>query len=104
MRTFTDISPEASALIASVKKGPTSVAIEADKSVFQNYHSGVLTSHACGTNLDHGVTAVGYGTEDGEPYFLVRNSWGPSWGLNGYFKIGQNNVCGILLSASRPTE
>jgi len=85
-------------------KGPVSVAIEADKDVFQKYKSGVITSGSCGTNLDHGVLAVGYGSEDGEDYFLVKNSWGPSWGVEGYVKIGQNNICGITKDASYPTE
>merc|ERR1711881_341392 len=66
-------------LKAAIAKTVVSVAIEADKTVFQHYTGGVLTSSACGTNLDHGVAAVGYGTEGGQEYFLVRNSWGPSW-------------------------
>lgn len=81
--------------MAALEHQPVSVAIEADQRAFQNYHSGVLTE-GCGTKLDHGVLAVGYGTENGTPYFLVKNSWGPTWGDKGYIKIGQNNVCGIL--------
>lgn len=50
------------------------------------------------------MLAVGYGTEDGNDYFLVKNSWGAYWGDSGYVKIGQNNVCGILQAASYPTE
>jgi cathepsin L len=73
-----------------------SVAIEADKISFQQYQSGVITGNECGDQLDHGVLAVGYGSIDGEEYFLVKNSWGESWGDQGYVKIGTNNVCGIL--------
>ena len=62
------------------------------------YTGGVITGSACGTSLDHGVLAVGYGTENGQEYYLVKNSWGPSWGVYGYVKIGieaGNGVCGI---------
>jgi len=81
---------------AALAKGPVSIAIEADKSVFQSYRSGVLTSSKCGKKLDHGVLAVGFGTEDDEDYFLDKNSWGSDWGMEGYIKIVANNVCGIL--------
>ena len=95
-----------SALMASIEAAPTSVAIEADKIAFQGYTSGILNSSACGTSLDHGVLAVGYGTEDGQAYYLVKNSWGASWGDNGYVKIANNGdgagICGIQMSAVRP--
>ena len=86
---------------AAITKNPVSVAIEADQFAFQSYTSGVITT-GCGTNLDHGVLAVGYGTLGGKDYFLVKNSWGASWGDQGYVRIGQNNVCGILQAASYP--
>lgn len=92
-----------SAMKAALDKQPVSVAVEASTGTFQYYTSGVITGTACGTSLDHGILAVGYGTEDGEDYFLVKNSWSSSWGDQGYVKIGQNNVCGILQMASYPT-
>jgi len=101
---FTDVEHmSAPQLRAALNQQTVSVAIQADQSVFQFYKSGVLTSSACGTQLDHAVLAAGYGNEDGEDYFLVRNSWGPSWGDNGYIKIGADNTCGILQSPSYPT-
>merc|ERR1719194_99227 len=101
---FHDVTADrtGAALKAAIAKQPVSVAIEADKMAFQGYTGGVITGSACGTQLDHGVLAVGYGTEDGEDYFLVKNSWGPSWGESGYVKIGQDNVCGILQQPSYP--
>jgi len=105
VKGFKDVTPRSGdQMKAALAMGPVSVAIEADKSVFQSYRSGVITSRLCGKKLDHGVLAVGYGTEDGEDYFLVKNSWGASWGSKGYVKIGQDDVCGILDQPSYPTE
>lgn len=96
------------ALKQAVAQGPVSVAIEADRSFFQLYSHGVLDSVLCGTNLDHGVLVVGYGTEDNKDYWLVKNSWGSTWGDNGYVKIKRddkkdNGVCGIAMQPSFPT-
>jgi cathepsin L len=104
---FNDVTPRSvDQLKAALAKGPVSVAIEADRIAFQSYTSGVITGSGCGQQLDHGVLAVGYGTENGTPYFLVKNSWGASWGDKGYVKIGatSDNVCGILSAPSYPTE
>jgi cathepsin L len=95
-----------SALMASIEVAPTSIAIEADKLVFQFYTSGVLNSSKCGTNLDHGVLAVGYGTDStGQAYYLVKNSWNTSWGDQGYIKIANNGdgdgICGIQMDPVR---
>jgi len=103
---FTDVQTNSVAqLKAALNKQPVSIAIEADQSAFQFYTHGVI-SKGCGQQLDHGVLAVGYGTLDGTDFFLVKNSWGASWGDKGYVRIAasDSNVCGILSDPSYPTE
>ena len=92
----------------AVYQQPVSIAIQEDQKDFQLYKSGVFTG-SCGTSLDHGVLIVGYGSEDGKDYYLVKNSWSASWGENGFIKLGRgkqyNNgdgQCGLLLQGSYP--
>jgi C1A family cysteine protease len=107
--TFVDVEPSSDdAMMTAVAKQPVSVAIEADQKDFQLYKSGVFTS-ACGTNLDHGVLVVGYGTMDSEDYYKVKNSWASTWGADGYIYLGRGSSynngdgqCGVLLEASYP--
>lgn len=95
------------ALETAIVQQPVSVAVEADQSVFQFYSGGVMDS-ACGTALDHGVLAVGYGTDTGKEYYKVKNSWGADWGEKGYIRLGRgakfnpNGQCGIQMAASYP--
>merc|ERR1719183_1132511 len=95
------------ALKTQLATQPVSVAIQADQRVFQMYTSGVFDDSRCGTSLDHAVTLVGYGTEGGQDYYLMRNSWGASWGESGYMKMAMTGdgagICGVQMDAVAPT-
>jgi len=101
---YKDVTHTENALGAAVDITPVSVAIEADQTGFQLYKSGVF-SGVCGKSLDHGVLAVGYGTDPtGGDYWKVKNSWGTSWGEAGYIRMIRNkDECGIADEPSYPT-
>jgi KDEL-tailed cysteine endopeptidase len=105
-----DVKPnDQVSLKGAVAQQPVAIAIEADTAVFQSYSSGILDSGKCGTSLDHGVLIVGYGEDNGIKYWLVKNSWGTSWGDNGYIKIARSEstndpgICGIAMDPSFPS-
>ena len=104
---YMDVHPkDVMALMEALAEGPVSVAIEADETIFQFYKGGVLTGK-CGSNLDHGVLAVGYGKDaSGQEFWKVKNSWGEKWGDHGYIYLSKSEKgpgeCGILLQASYP--
>ncbi|XP_065856664.1 senescence-specific cysteine protease SAG39-like [Euphorbia lathyris] len=95
------------ALMKALANQPIAVAIDASGFEFQFYSSGVFTG-SCGTELDHGVTTVGYGSSSGMNYWLVKNSWGSQWGEEGYIRMqkdidAKEGLCGIAMQASYPT-
>lgn len=107
--SYTDVPTNSDdALMNAIAQQPVSVAVEADQNSFQLYAGGVMTA-ACGTALDHGVLAVGYGTTGDQDYYKVKNSWGADWGMAGYILLGRGpsynggaGQCGILSAASYP--
>ena len=89
-------------IINALKVQPLAVAVQADKADFQFYSSGILSATTCGTSLNHAVLLVGYGQDSaGTPFWIVKNSWGTSWGESGYIRIkrdtvsGSPGICGI---------
>lgn len=100
-KTFS--SGDLNGIMAGLNDGPVSIAIEADQSVFHDYTGGIISS-GCGRTLDHGVLLVGYGTENGTDFWVVKNSWGTGWGDAGYVRIarGSDDQCGVLDNASQP--
>jgi len=104
------VSPDSKAALQSaVARQPVSVLIEADQRVFQQYGGGIIRANAgCGTNLDHAVLLIGYGSEGGVDYWLLKNSWGTGWGEAGYFRLESNGngagVCGVQESSYVPNK
>jgi C1A family cysteine protease len=89
---------DTNAMKTALAKSPFSIAIEADQRVFQSYKSGIFNATDCGTTLDHATAVVGWGTSNGVEYWLMRNSWGASWGESGYMRIqivSGDGICGI---------
>ncbi|OEH73755.1 cathepsin L [Cyclospora cayetanensis] len=106
---FYDVPPknETAMKAALATHGPVSVAIQADQVDFQFYKKGVFDA-PCGTNLDHGVLLVGYGTDEEthRDFFIMKNSWGTGWGEKGFMRMaqhkGKEGQCGLLLAGSYP--
>ncbi|XP_061181344.1 procathepsin L-like [Saccostrea echinata] len=93
------------AMKVAVFKQPVFAAIDASHTSFQLYRSGIYYERACSSQrLDHAVLVVGYGSQGGKDFWIVKNSWGTEWGMNGYILMSRNrgNNCGIASSALIP--
>jgi len=109
IKGFEDVpANDESALMKAVANQPVSVAVDGGDMTFQFYSGGVMTG-SCGTDLDHGIAAIGYGqTSDGTKYWLMKNSWGTSWGEGGYIRMerdiaDEEGLCGLAMQPSYPT-
>ncbi|KAJ3709009.1 hypothetical protein LUZ61_012714 [Rhynchospora tenuis] len=108
---YEDVAENDEALLCAVVKQPISVGIDASSLDFQLYTGGIYDGD-CSSNpddIDHAVLIVGYGTENGVPYWIVKNSWGTNWGMQGYIYIERNSnlpygTCAINAMASYPTK
>ncbi|MED6155051.1 hypothetical protein PIB30_002267 [Stylosanthes scabra] len=108
---YTDVAQSDSALLCATVKQPISAAIDGSSLDFQLYTGGIYDGD-CSSNpddIDHAILIVGYGSEGNEDYWIVKNSWGTSWGMNGYIYIKRNTdlkygVCAINYMASYPTK
>lgn len=111
--SYKDVTPKSpTELAAALQIGPVSVAVDGASLGFQLYHGGVV-KHFCGESLDHGVLLVGMGSESGvfgeTDYWIIKNSWGASWGEKGYIRVERNmekkagGMCGLQLQPSYPS-
>lgn len=104
---YTDVGHSDDALTAASAARVVSVAVDAQN--WSMYSRGIYSHLKCGTQLDHGVTLVGYGTANNDDFWIIKNSWSAKWGENGYIRLergkksGNNGCCGIYKAASFPT-
>ncbi|KAL2654754.1 hypothetical protein GLYMA_04G028300v4 [Glycine max] len=105
---YVDVPPSEEEILKAVASQPVSVGICGSEREFQLYSKGIFTG-PCSTFLDHAVLIVGYGSENGVDYWIVKNSWGKYWGMNGYIHMIRNSgnskgICGINTLASYPVK
>jgi len=106
IKAYVDVPTlDENALMTATYSTVVSTAVEADQSVFQFYTGGIIDSAACGDELDHGMTVVGWGTDKGVDYWTLRNMWGEAWGEAGYVRLVRGkNMCGLATEPSYVTN
>jgi len=101
---YLDVPQDEDQLMKAVNIGPVATAVEATSQVFQFYSGGILNDPSCGTVPGHGILLVGYGTLNGQDYWILKNNWGVKWGLKGYVLVARGqDMCGLDQIASYPT-
>jgi len=102
--SYVDVADSQTDLVSAIALQPVAVAINANP--IQLYTEGIFNDWSCSDQIDHGVLAVGYGTDAGQDFFKIKNSWGGSWGESGYFRVARRDfgsgICGCTTNASYP--
>ena len=100
------VDSNSTAIKSAIAQQPVNVAVAAGNYHFQSYSGGILMADGCPTRIDHAILAVGYGSENGTEYYIVKNSWGTSWGEQGYIRMEiteGKGTCGINQNVAYPT-
>ena len=104
--TYLDVKPNSvSQLKAALNTGAVAIAVNGYNPPFWQYTGGIISDPACGTKLDHGVLLVGYGKENDQEFWIVKNEWTTDWGENGFVRIAIKEgpgVCGVQMVPSLP--
>jgi C1A family cysteine protease len=98
-KSYVKVKADPTAIKTAIAQQPCNVAVAAGNRVFQGYTGGIITAtEGCPTSIDHAILAVGYGSENGTEYLIVKNSWGKSWGESGYVRLeltSGKGTCGV---------
>jgi len=100
------VDGNSTAIKSAIAQQPVNIAVAAGNYHFQGYSSGILMASGCPTRIDHAILAVGYGSENGTEYYIVKNSWGTSWGESGYVRMEVTEglgTCGMNQNVAYPT-